>query len=383
MNWELITALFFYALIGFYIYKNREKFEIKGILFIYRWKKAIKYIKKIARPDWLWKIFFTIGIPISIFFMIVSVDVMLTGVSNIIESPRPASQVTVLIPGVKLPGSSFYLPFWIGIISILVLAVVHETGHAISGIVDNIKLKSAGAGLLLFLPLAFVEPDEKELKKKGFAQKIRMFCAGSFSNFTFAFLLFLFISNFFNPFVNNLVQYEGVVLSGTSENYPARAAGMINGSIIYSVNNKSTPNLTSFTNAFTGINPNDSIVFNTSEGFYNISAATNPYNSSKGYAGVNVEQEWGFKKELLSSYPKFLLMIPLFFLRLLLWVVNLNFAVGLFNLYPLWITDGGKVLVELVNRIIKDEYASSMILNIFFIFFMTILLFNIFGPGIV
>ena len=61
----------------------------------------------------------------------------------------------------------------------------------------NIKIKSSGFAFFgIFLPLipaAFVEPDEKQLKKSKFFEKVSLLGAGSTSNFIFGIIFFSFI----------------------------------------------------------------------------------------------------------------------------------------------------------------------------------------------
>ncbi|PIX43273.1 hypothetical protein COZ55_01395, partial [archaeon CG_4_8_14_3_um_filter_38_5] len=101
---------------------------------------------------------------------------------------------------------------------------------------------------------------------------------------------------------------------------------------------------------------------------------------SIAYLGILTEQEWDFKPELKNEYSDFILNIPLILIQLLMWVGNLNFAVGVFNLFPLWITDGGKIMIDLLSIIIRKRSILALVVNLLFTFSLFLLLFNMFGP---
>ena len=77
--------------------------------------------------------------------------------------PAASSGVGLVLP-FKAKGV-FYVPFFYWIISIFVIAVVHEFSHGLIARANNIKVKSSGFAFLALLvpiiPAAFVEPDEK------------------------------------------------------------------------------------------------------------------------------------------------------------------------------------------------------------------------------
>jgi len=110
--------------------------------------------------------------------------------------------------------------------------------------------------------------------------------------------------------------------------------------------------------------------------------SANPANESMAYLGVMVEQEWQFKKEL-SNIPLFLLNIPLILATLLMWISNLNLGISVINLFPLWITDGGKVLIEIIKPLIKDDIKIAALINTIFLVCLSLLLFNLFGAYII
>ena len=96
--------------------------------------------------------------------------------------------VAPVIPGVALPGSPITVPLhaWL---SFVIILIVHEASHGFVIRKLGMKLKSYGLLLFGFLPIgAFVEPDEKELKKleqQKPREALRMYAAGPSSNLYF------------------------------------------------------------------------------------------------------------------------------------------------------------------------------------------------------
>jgi len=379
MNWELVTAVIFYSSLALIVYLNRSKIEIiDKIFFAYRWKKAVEYIKKLSKFTFLFKVLSTISIPVCIFFMIFGIDLLIQSANTIIASPAPQAGVTLLIPGVKMPGSDLYVPFWYGIISIIIIAFVHEVSHGITSVVEKVKLKSAGVGVALLFPVAFVEPDEKSLLKSSRLSRLRVYAAGSFANIVLAFLAFLLTVNVLAPIVDSEVDYTSVISS--VPNMPAYNAGLPNNTYLETLNNKSISNITEFYQALLTVAPYENITLKANGTTYELTTTANPTNSSIAYLGVTVEQGWEFK-ESLQAWPEWVLMVPFFLFNLFVWISNLNFSVGIFNLIPLWITDGGKIVFEVLSTIIPRKVL-FFVLNYVFILVLGLLLFNIFGPAI-
>jgi membrane-associated protease RseP (regulator of RpoE activity) len=381
MNFELMSIIVVYSLLFFLIYKNRKKIQIMDkIFFVYKWDKGVEVIKKFSKKYLI--IFYTIGIPICLFFMIFVIKTMWDGMIGIISSPNPEPTVGLAIPGVKIPGSPIYVPFWYGIIALVTVMFSHELSHGIAATIENIKLKSTGVGLLLFLPLAFVEPEPKSYEKSKKISKIRMLIAGSFANITLAFITILIINFILSPFISSMIDYTGISIAETVKGGPSELAGVINNSRIESINNESINNFTSFYSTMESLKPNDTVILKTNYSSYNITLSTHPDNSSLAYIGIVPGIEWQFKKEL-KLWPLFILNMPFILLSLFMWIANLNFSIGIINLFPLWITDGGKVAIELITPLFKNKKTAFIVTNYLFLFCLSLLLFNIIGPFLI
>ena len=103
---------------------------------------------------------------------------------SIITKPEALPGVGLVLP-IKAKGV-FYVPFFYWIISIFILAVVHEFSHGIYARLCNLKVKSSGFAvfslLVPIIPAAFVEPDEKKMIKKSVKDQLMIYSAGPFAN---------------------------------------------------------------------------------------------------------------------------------------------------------------------------------------------------------
>ena len=103
-----------------------------------------------------------------------------------IPSVFEAPSVSLVIPGVEMPGSSIYVPFGYGLIALATVLIVHEFSHGIQAVGEKIPIKSIGLLLVAIIPGAFVEPDEEELKEAKKISRLRVYAAGSIANLSLA-----------------------------------------------------------------------------------------------------------------------------------------------------------------------------------------------------
>lgn len=131
-----------------------------------------------------------------------------------------------LIPGVTLGlEATLYILFAIG-----VAAFFHESAHALVARGVGIKVKDAGVALFLFIPAAFVELDEEELKKAPLRKKIPVYSAGVGANVILA-LIFMLIMNH-----AAVALASGVQIVGVTPGSPASSSGLQPGDVIVAVN---------------------------------------------------------------------------------------------------------------------------------------------------
>ncbi|MFA5405952.1 MAG: site-2 protease family protein [Candidatus Nanoarchaeia archaeon] len=362
MNWELITALIIYSIVGLIIFFNRKRFEwIQGLILGYRTKRPLAWMDFLKPRNFFWKIYSTICIPIGFYFMPQLVYMLGVKAFEILTSPGAGAGVAVVIPGLRIPGSPIYIPIFQGIIAICVMIIVHEMAHGIISKSEGITVKNAGFGMFLVFPLFFVEPDEKKLVKSSKLSRLRMISAGAGTNIILAFVVLGLLTVTMIPFMSDNSVYAGLTITGTIEGYPAAAANMANDLVITGINGVETLNLTDFNTALMSYSPGEGIVINTDGGDYAIITANNPSNDSLPYVGVYLENNVDFSAEAKLFYGESVLAIISFVYETLLWVAFLNLSIGIMNLLPIWGLDGSKMLYDLLSYVMKERRAQTIV----------------------
>jgi hypothetical protein len=236
-NTDYVMLILFALVMTLLLYFKRKNVELQKILFpflyliMYKTKWGLKKMDSIANRlkkhrDALSYTSITLGF----IGMVTMTFLFLLSVYKYFFVEQEAV-VAPLLPGVAIPGMP-QLSFVHWIIAIFILATVHEFSHGIFARMHNIKVKSSGFaffGILLpIIPAAFVEPDEKQMSKKSKKAQLAVLSAGTFSNFIFAGIFFLILSFIFAPLSGAMMEQQGVVIAGISDDSPAFLAGIGN-----------------------------------------------------------------------------------------------------------------------------------------------------------
>ena len=112
MDINLISAIIFYSIIFILIYVYRKKFDIRGkIIALYRTKIGLKLMDRIANfSPRLLKPLATFGIYVCFAGMAFITLFLLKGIYDLFMIPNASPTISLLIPGVKIPGF-IYIPF--------------------------------------------------------------------------------------------------------------------------------------------------------------------------------------------------------------------------------------------------------------------------------
>ena len=288
--------------------------------------------------------------------------------------------------GVVLPFKGkgiFYVPFFYWIISIFVIAVVHEFSHGLIARVNNLKVKSSGFAFLALIipiiPAAFVEPDEKELKKRPHKEQLSVFAAGPLANIATAFLALAILSFIMAPLVDGFIEPNGVkVAEFVKENmtYPAENSGMKIGEIIQNIDNIPTPYSDNLSQILHSKKPGDIVMLKTDKSSYQIKLGKNPANESSAYIGAYLEQSTKIKDSVKASYGEFLPNAFIWIAGLFLILFILNLGIGLFNLVPIGPLDGGRMIQLPLQKYFGEEKGNRILIYIS-LFFLVIILANL------
>jgi len=383
MDVQTISAIIFVALLALTVFLTRKRLVIQKIIHpilyvvLYRTQFGIKTMDKIAKklPGFL-KYLSYFGVFIGFIGMAFITVSLLQNIYHILTVPEAVSGVGLVQPFSKNIPGTFFVPFFYFIISIFVLVIVHEFSHGVMARRWGLKIKSSGIaifGILLpILPAAFVEPDEKKMTKKPRMQQLSILAAGPFSNILLAFLIILLLLFVITPAIGNVVDYDGVKINsiyGDNKSFPAEAAGIEPGELIIEMDGIEILTVANFTTYLETKEPGDSLIVKTNSSEYNITLAANPNDNSKAYLGVYVEQHTKINEEFESRYGRFSAEAIMWIIGLLIWLYMLNLGIGLFNLVPLPITDGGKMMYLALEKYFKKDTAMKLwkMLSLFFV----------------
>jgi len=248
------------------------------------------------------------------------------------------SSLSSQLPGVMpvLPGIT--IPLFAGIISLVILLVVHEFSHGVLARIAKVKIKSVGVVLFGIIPFgAFVEPDERKVKRLSKNEQNRIYIAGVSAN-VFVAVLFFALTMLLAYGVLPYLPTGGVRIIGIEANTPAASVLSLN-ETLFKWNNATIYNIYSLErieNSYTG-------------GIVHLVTSNGPVNITPmpdGRLGIYLAPAktgptYGFVNFLLSI---FVLSFAL------------NLFVAIFNLLPLPGFDGW--------RIYKNEIKSNRILNL-------------------
>jgi membrane-associated protease RseP (regulator of RpoE activity) len=304
---------------------------------------------------------------------------ILDSLSTITQTPS----VSLVIPGVEIPGSPIFIPFFYGIIGLATVIIVHEFSHGILTRVEKINIESIGLILFTILPGAFVEPNEEEIENTTRASRMRIYAAGSIGNmslFVVAFLLMTAISSFVIP---GTFHESGVEIQRVIEGAPADNI-LKSGMIIEDINGYNVSGTDGYLNAISTLKPGEMINIATNTGNYNFTAGTNPNNHSIGYLGIQSIKHYQINSDVANIYGNQLPWIWFELTEMFMWIAFLNLAVGLFNLLPLKPLDGGHLLENLLSYKLGENIVKPIITFIswFMIFIIAISLIVGLGSGL-
>ncbi|OVE74675.1 hypothetical protein BVX95_01505, partial [archaeon D22] len=266
--------------------------------------------------------------------------------------------VSPVLPGAPLPGTGMVFPLFIGWISLFIIIFVHEFAHGVVARAHKLKILSSGAAFFAFIPGAFVEPDEKEMKKQPAKVQNSVYAAGPFSNMLLTVVAGLLLV-FALPFAaSSISTVESGIIIEPIDGYGAKEAGLNQSELLIEINGISTVPSENFYNFTQDIKPGDQITLTTTDGEYTFEAKQNPNNESKGYMGIYIK---GPKTEGTTPVMEGLRLLVRWIGQLLFWTAFLSINVGLFNLFPIFITDGARILKATLESRMKNKKRAEKI----------------------
>ncbi len=357
---EYQWTLIFYGLIFLLIYIFRKKLKQEGMAFLLRTKLGLKLMDKISsKHRKAVKIYGYIAIAFAYIGFFVFIYLLYPMVRDTILGTSEIPGAGPVVPGFEIAGTGIKIPLIIGWISLLIIMIVHEFSHGVVARAHNQKVKSSGVGVVGPFPVAFVELDEKKLAKQKHKIQHSVFAAGPFANI----LLFLVCLGLMAGAVSiddNLTYSNGVII-GPIENdtLPAYSAGLPQESVIIGLNNQQIKNLENLNIQLDKLNPGDYANITLENGqTFSLETVANPSNESKAYVGI-----WIYGENIVVKEPGYNILhqILKWFIELFFWTWFLSINIGLFNLFPIFITDGARMLKLNIESLFKKKKTADFI----------------------
>ena len=330
--------------------------EIKPYSLVYKNKSVNDVLIKIlGRTKRGIKIFANVSVIAGFIMMAFAFWFLLNNVSNFFVAQSEFNELTVLIPGITLtsaPAITYFL------LSIPIVLVMHEGGHGIVAALEKIKIKTGGFAIFIAMFAGFVEPDEEEFEKAKKISKLRVIGAGATSNVLFALVLGVILLT--NPFFAMVVPepllsifYElpdGVLILSIIENSGAEQAGLLANDIITSINN-----IPIFSPAdFPSLNPGEtatvSILRDGQPLDVGLTVMPSPDDPERGLIGIMRDNSFAY-----TPVMNFIEWNDPNVSMFLLWLWMISFFIGIINMLPLPILDGGKFIHIIIDKRMSEQ----------------------------
>jgi membrane-associated protease RseP (regulator of RpoE activity) len=345
---------------------EKHGFEIKAYSLTYKNKQVNSILLKLlSRTRRGIRVFADVSVISGFIMMGFAFWFLLNNVSNFFVAQAEFSELTVLIPGVTLTSAASITYF---LLSIPIVLVIHEGAHGIVAALEKIKIKTGGFAIFIAMFAGFVEPDEEEFNKAKKISKLRVIGAGATSNVIFAFVLgaILLTNPFFamvlpEPLLSSFYELpEGVLILSIIENSGAEKAGLLANDIITSINDKSILSPADFP----ALNPGDtasvSVLREGQPLEFTLQVMPAPDDPERGLIGIMRDNSFAYKPVLNFiewNDPN----VSMF----LLWLWMISFFIGIINMLPLPILDGGKFIHTIIDKRISDKAVNGVMWGIY------------------
>lgn len=384
MDWYLVSFIVFVFAAAALVYRNRKSVTNKYYIFYrYDTEKGKDFIDRVAKshPS-LWRFLGNVGIFVGFGGMLFGAYYIINSYVTYLIAPElfaPTLNLVIPIPFGEIAFVPGFLgvPFWYWLIPVAILVFFHEGMHAILARVENIRIKTLGVFLLAIIPGAFVEPDEKQLKKAGWKSRMRVYAGGSFANITIGLVFLFMISSFYLPtFYDESVGFGAYYVTENGTALPAQEANMTGS--IYSVNGERVRNVDDLSGIMETLEPGETIRVTTVRGsaiapLFDRVVAKNPEftdyeittaDDGKPVMGIARFYSVSTTREGFSN-PGLLEFLT----GLLIWICIINFGVGVVNMLPIKPLDGGLMLEAMGERFAPKHYEKIIRgLSLFFLF---------------
>jgi len=347
---------------------EKHGFELKIYSLVYKNQQVQSVLTKIlGRTRRGIKVFANVSVVAGFLMMGFAFWFLISNVSKYFVAPTEFSQLTVLIPGVTLTSGPSILYF---LLSIPIVLVIHEGAHGIVATLEKIKIKTGGFAIFIAMFAGFVEPDEEEFNKAKKISKLRVIGAGATSNVIFALALGLILLT--NPFFAMVVPEpllstfydlpDGVLVLSIIPDSGAERAGLLANDIITSINGIQILSPLDFqkTELIPGEIAKVSILRDGQILQFPVEVIPSPDDPEKGLIGIIRDNSFAYKPVL-----NFIEWKDPGVSMFLLWLWMISFFIGIINMLPLPILDGGKFIHTIIDKKISDKAVNTTMWGIY------------------
>ena len=349
-------------------------FELKAYSLVYKNKSVNDVlIKVLGRTKKSIKVFADLSVVAGFIMMGFAFYFLLNNVSNYFIAQSNFSELTVLIPGVTLtsaPAITYFL------LSIPIVLVMHEGAHGIVAALEKIKIKTGGFAIFIALFAGFVEPDEEEFDKAKKISKLRVIGAGATSNVLFAIVLaVILLTNpvfgmilesiplFGEPILNTFYEVSpGVLILSIIENSGAEQAGLLANDIITKINDIPIHGPADFPVLNPGEIASVSVIRDGQVLEKTLEVISSPDDPERGLIGIMRDNSVPYKPVMnFIDWTNVDFNISMF----LLWLWMISFFIGIINMLPLPILDGGKFIHIIIDKRFSDKTVNIVMWGIY------------------
>lgn len=325
---------------------------------LYRTTRLNNLIVRIAkRGKVIWKLIWDIGIISGLGILLIGLAIFTINIPVFFlpssGETSNAIAVTPVIPGITISFQT--LPYFL--VAIMIGAVAHEFAHGISARVEDVELKSTGIFFFLVFLGAFVEPDESSIASKPRRSIMRIMAAGGLANMIVAgiSILILILPFGFPLLITPLYHTEprGALIIETIPNNPASIAGIKPGYAIIGISNSSNDyypissvfDFHDYSNS--SISPNQTLIFHFAGNFTKkLTTVPRPDNPTKGFIGIRT---WNYFEPIFLPPSSVANLLPYWIFNCVLYVFIVNIMLAIFNLLPIPLLDGEKLLAAFLG----------------------------------
>lgn len=213
--WILLVLLIIYIPLWFFVWKHpsalRYGLEKYGPTIKINSRLGIRIMDRLSRYRRFWRFFGVLSQIISFILMVMMIYIMVLAVLRL---PTTLGRGGMGIEyALAIPGLNPILPFWYGLLGLIVALVCHEMAHGLQSRSNDIDVTHTGL-LYAVVPLgAFVEPDEEQVQKASRRAKLDLYAAGITTNFILAGIAFILFSTVMlggmsSPYDDNCAVYQ-------------------------------------------------------------------------------------------------------------------------------------------------------------------------------